>query len=55
MQIAVKISLKDKQYFGKVKEKTGRKGKSSLVEQGAKDIFIQPSTTQYERGEVSEG
>lgn len=45
MQITVKISLKDKQYFGKVKEKTGRKDKS-LVEQGAKDIFIQPSTTQ---------
>lgn len=46
MQITVKISLKHKQYFGKVKEKTGRKNNSSLIEQGAKDTVIQPSTTQ---------
>lgn len=47
--ITAKISLKDKQYFGRVKEKTGRKTKSSLTEQGSKDNLhtIIHNTEQY--------
>ena len=47
--ITAKISLKDKQYFGRVKEKTGRKTKGSLIEQGSKDNFhtIIHNTEQY--------
>lgn len=59
--ITAKISLKDKQYFERVKEKTGRKNKSSLIEQVSKDNFhtIIHNTEQYikgcEQGKMSEG